>query len=53
MYYWIFYTIGQTASLAAVSLGALYIEKHFTISKIIQVGDHKLSSDPEEMKEMV
>ena len=34
--------------------GALYIEKHFTISKnYSSFRDHKLSSDPEEMKEMV
>lgn len=48
------HTIGSTASLAAVSLGAMYIEKHFTIDKnYSNFRDHKLSSDPKEMKELV
>lgn len=48
------HTIGSTASLAAVSLGAMYIEKHFTIDKnYSNFRDHKLSSDPKEMRELV
>lgn len=48
------HTIGSTASLAAASLGAMYIEKHFTIDKnYSNFRDHKLSSDPKEMRELV
>ena len=48
------HTIGPEASLAAVSLGARIIEKHFTLDKqFSQFRDHQLSADPEEMKRIV
>ena len=39
-------------SLAAVALGACFIEKHFTIDKKMEGWDHKISSNPEELKKI-
>ena len=48
------HTLGKSASIAAVTLGAKIIEKHFTIDKnFSDFRDHQLSSDPKEMKELV
>jgi len=47
------HTLGTLACLAAVSLGAVMVEKHFTLDKNQPLGDHRLSSEPEEMKELV
>jgi sialic acid synthase SpsE len=47
------HTIGSTACLAAVALGAVAIEKHFTLDKSQPIGDHKLSAEPDEMADMV
>jgi len=47
------HTIGTTIPVAAVSLGAKVIEKHFTLNKDLAGPDHKLSLNPEEFKEMV
>ena len=48
------HTIGITASMMAASLGAEFIEKHFTIDKnYSNFRDHKLSADPQEMRELV
>jgi sialic acid synthase SpsE len=48
------HTIGIEAALAAVSLGAVIIEKHFTIdNNYSDFRDHKLSSDPKEFKQLV
>ncbi len=48
------HTVGITASIAAVSLGAQFIEKHFTIDKnYSNFRDHKLSADTQEMTELV
>lgn len=47
------HTLGIQACLAAVSLGACIIEKHFTIDKRMKGPDQKLSSDPEEFKNLV
>ena len=45
------HTVGIYAALAAVTLGAKVIEKHFTLSKSYSnFRDHKISSDPKEMK---
>ena len=44
---------GISACLLAVSRGAKFIEKHFTLNKTSQViRDHVLSSDPEEFAEL-
>lgn len=47
------HTIGITACIAAVALGASIIEKHFTLDKTRDWGDHPLSSNTEELAELV
>ena len=47
------HTVGNTACLTAVALGATVIEKHFTMDKNQPLGDHKLSAEPEDMKLLV
>jgi sialic acid synthase SpsE len=48
------HTLGPEACLAAVSLGARIIEKHFTLDKnASDFRDHKLSADPAEMRALV
>lgn len=48
------HTLGLTACLTAVALGARIIEKHFTLDKQhSDFRDHQLSADPEEMKLLV
>jgi len=47
------HTIGIEPVLIAVSLGAVLIEKHFTLDKNMQGPDHKLSSDPDEFRKMI
>ena len=44
------HSIGTDLSLAAVALGACFIEKHFTIDKNMEGWDHKISSNPNELK---
>jgi len=47
------HSIGIECAIAAVALGACVIEKHFTLDKSIPYGDHKLSVNPAELKQMV
>lgn len=47
------HTIGITAAVAAVALGARVIEKHFTLDKTLPGTDHVLSADPVELRAMV
>jgi len=47
------HTIGNEACIAAVSLGACIIEKHFTLDKNMEGPDQKLSSDPIEFRDLV
>jgi len=47
------HTIGITACLCAVAMGAEIIEKHFTHDKKAEGPDHQLSADYNEMKELV
>lgn len=47
------HTLGIEVPIAAVSLGAVMIEKHFTLDKTMEGPDHKASLDPQELKEMV
>lgn len=47
------HTLGIEVSTAAVALGAIVIEKHFTIDCNMSGPDHKASLDPEELKAMV
>ena len=46
------HTQGIEIPIAAVSLGAEIIEKHFTLNKSMQGPDHKASLDPEEFMQM-
>ena len=47
------HTLGPTATIAAVSLGACVIEKHFTLSKDLAGPDHKASLEPVELDKLV
>ncbi|MCA9408444.1 MAG: pseudaminic acid synthase [Candidatus Omnitrophica bacterium] len=47
------HTLGIAASIAAVSLGATMIEKHFTLSRDIKTEDSFFSIDPTELKILV
>lgn len=47
------HTIGSTASVGAVVLGAKIIEKHFTLDKNLPGPDHWFSANPDEMKALV
>lgn len=47
------HTVGIEISLAAVSLGATVIEKHFTLDRNMKGPDHKASLEPDEFKKMV
>ena len=47
------HSLGIYAPISAVSLGAVVIEKHFTLDKNLPGPDHKASLSPEELKEMV
>lgn len=47
------HTLGIEVPLAAVALGAIVIEKHFTLDKDMKGPDHKASLDPDELKQMV
>lgn len=47
------HTLGITASIAAVALGACVIEKHFTLDRNLPGPDHKASLEPKELKNMV
>ena len=47
------HTLGNTASIVAISLGATIIEKHFTLSRADGGIDSAFSSEPKEMKRLV
>jgi len=47
------HTLGIYASLAAVALGAVVIEKHFTLDRTMIGPDHKASIEPPELREMI
>ena len=47
------HTLGIAVPIAAVSLGACIIEKHFTLSRQTQGPDRAFSLEPREFKEMV
>jgi len=47
------HTIGTAAAVAAVALGAVIVEKHFTYDKKAHGPDHCLSADPDELKSMI
>lgn len=47
------HTEGVTIPVAAVSLGATVIEKHFTLDRTLPGPDHKASLEPQELAQMV
>lgn len=47
------HTLGTVVSVAAVSMGASVIEKHFTLDKNLPGPDHKASLEPDELKKMI
>lgn len=46
------HTLGTTASVAAVALGACVIEKHFTLSRVDKGPDCDFSLEPQELKRL-
>jgi len=47
------HTLGVAAAVAAAALGAVVIEKHFTLDKNMEGPDHKMSIDPTELRHLV
>ncbi|MEE9338135.1 MAG: N-acetylneuraminate synthase [Methylococcaceae bacterium] len=47
------HTLGIEVAIAAVAMGAMVIEKHFTLDKTMEGPDHKASLDPVELEAMV
>lgn len=47
------HTLGVTIPVAAVALGAVIIEKHFTLDRNLPGPDHRASLEPNELKTMV
>jgi len=47
------HSIGLTTCKVAATLGAVVIEKHFTLDKEQPIGDHKLSMDPDDLSELI
>jgi len=46
------HTYGIETSLIALSRGANFVEKHFTLSKSLEGSDHKCSITPDELKDL-
>tara|TARA_B100000809_G_C15108206_1_gene519555 strand:- start:592 stop:1608 length:1017 start_codon:yes stop_codon:yes gene_type:complete len=47
------HTLGIEIPTAAVALGAIFIEKHFTLNRQMEGPDHKASLEPDELTQMV
>ena len=47
------HTRGIEVPIAAVAMGAIIIEKHFTLDRNMEGPDHKASLEPNELKQMV
>jgi len=47
------HTLGTEISVGAVALGAVVIEKHFTLSRSLEGPDHKASLEPEELRSLI
>ena len=47
------HTLGHSAAIAAVALGAVYIEKHFILDKTVKSADSSFSMTPKEFTLMV
>ena len=46
------HTVGIEVPIAAAALGAVVIEKHFTLDKTMEGPDHRASLEPDELKQM-
>jgi sialic acid synthase SpsE len=47
------HSIGNAGAIAAVALGAFAIERHLTLDRTMAGPDHKASSEPSELKQLV
>jgi len=47
------HSLGSTAAVAATALGAVAIEKHFTLSRDLPGPDHAASLEPDELHDLV
>ena len=47
------HALGTECAVAAIALGAKYIEKHLTLDRTLPGPDHKASLEPDEFKKMV
>jgi N-acetylneuraminate synthase/N,N'-diacetyllegionaminate synthase len=47
------HTLGIEVPIAAVAMGAVCVEKHFTLDKTMKGPDHKASLEPNELNQMV
>jgi N-acetylneuraminate synthase len=47
------HTLGIAVPIAAVALGAVLIEKHFTLDRSLEGWDHAISADPGELEALV
>lgn len=47
------HSLGDHVSIAAVALGAVAIEKHFTLDRALPGPDHKASLEPRELRDMI
>lgn len=47
------HSIGTESAVVAAAMGAVFIEKHFSLSRDLWGSDHKVSLTPEEAKELV
>jgi N-acetylneuraminate synthase len=47
------HSMGNAAAVAAVAMGAVTIEKHFTLDRTMEGPDHKASAEPGELKQLV
>jgi len=47
------HTLGPIVPIMAVSLGAVVVEKHFTLDRDLPGPDHRASLEPDELKEMI
>ena len=47
------HTLGIIAAVAAVAMGAVVIEKHFTLDRSLSGPDHAASLDPDELRSLV
>jgi N,N'-diacetyllegionaminate synthase len=47
------HTLGVEVPKAAIAMGAVMVEKHFTLDKKMEGKSHQLACDPKELKELV